>query len=57
MHLIQKEKVSPLLDNFLGCKIINIEVEINIISLEFLPSKNTSCYQPINANIIASFKA
>ena len=57
MVLAQKEKVLPLLDNFSGHQVPNVGSHLRVTRLEFLPPNITSFFQPMDADIIASFKA
>ena len=53
----QKEKVLLLVDNFSGHQVPNVGSRLRVIPLEFLPPNTISCFQPMDAGIIASFKA
>ena len=53
----QKEKVLLLVDNFSGHQVPNVGSRLRVIRLEFLPQNTTSRFQPMDAGIIASFKA
>jgi hypothetical protein len=57
MVVVQKEKVLLLVDNFLGHNMANIASRLNVTQLEFLLPNTISRFQPIDARIIASFKA
>ena len=53
----QKEKVLLLVDNFFGHQVPNVSSRLKVTRLEFLPPNTTSRFQPMDAGIIASFKA
>ena len=53
----RKEKVLFLVDNFFGHQVPSIGSRLRMTRLEFLPPNTTSCFQPIYAGIITSFKA
>jgi hypothetical protein len=53
----QKEKVLLLVDNFSGHQVPNVASRLRVTRLEFLPPNTTSRFQPMDAGIIASFKA
>ena len=57
MVIAQKEKVLLLVDNFSGHQIPNVASRLRVTRLEFLPTNTTSRFQPMDASIIASFKA
>ena len=57
MLLAQKEKVILLLDNFSGHQVPNVGSRLRVTQLVFLPPNTTSRFQPMDASIIASFKA
>jgi hypothetical protein len=57
MVLAQKKKVLLLLDNFSGHQVPNVGSQLIATRLEFLPANTTSCFQLMDAGIIASFKA
>ena len=52
-----KEKVLLLVDNFSGHQVPNVGSRLRVTRLEFLPPNTTSRFQPMDAGIIASFKA
>ena len=53
----QKKKVLLLVDNFSGHQVPNVDSRLRVTLLEFLPPNTTSRFQPMDAGIIASFKA
>ena len=53
----QKEKVLLLVDNFFGHQVPNVGSRLRVTRLEFLPPNTTRGFQPMDAGIIASFKA
>jgi hypothetical protein len=53
----QKDKVLLLVDNFSGHQVPNVASRLRVTQLEFLPPNTTSRFQPMDAGIIASFKA
>jgi hypothetical protein len=57
MVAAQKKKVLLLVDNFSGHNMANIASRLNVTQVEFLPPNTTSRFQPMDAGIIASFKA
>lgn len=52
-----KINVFLLLNNFFGHEVPNVGSRFRVTQLEFLTLKTTSCFQPMDADIIASFKA
>ena len=57
MVLAPKEKVLLLVDYFSGHWIANVASQLRVTRLEFLLPNTTSRFQPMDAGIIASFKA
>ena len=55
--MAQKEKVILLLDNFSSHQVPNVGSRLRVTQLVFLPPNTTSHFQPMDAGIIASFKA
>ena len=57
MVMAGKEKVVLLVDNFSGHQVPNVASQLRVTKLVFLPPNTTSRFQPMDAGIIASFKA
>ena len=55
--MAQKEKVLLLLDYFFGHQVSNVGTRLRVSRLEFLPPNTTNHFQPIDAGIMACFKA
>ena len=53
----QKEKVLLLVDNIFGHQVPNVGSRLRVTQLEFFPPNTTSRFQPMDVEIIASFKA
>ena len=57
MVMAGKEKVVLLVDNFSGHQVPIVASQLRVTKLVFLPPNTTSRFQPMDAGIIASFKA
>ena len=57
MVMAGKEKLVLLVDNFSGHQVPNVASQLRVTKLVFLPPNTTSRFLPMDASIIASFKA
>ena len=53
----KEEKMSLLVDKFLGHQVPNVGAQLRVARLEFMPPNTTSRFQTIDARIIQSYKA